>query len=280
VALYSSSGGLKAVIFTDLFQMIIAMLGSFALLYFAVDYVGGFGELSHKLVAFYGENHQFTNFIPSKNSDGSTWTVLSAVLFLTYIITQAFSSSPADGGGYMMQRLSSCRTQREAKLATFLFVFIQYVLRLWPWLIVALCALVVFPIGRESEVLNGSFAYLSSDRESAYPALIKLLLPNGLIGVVVVGLLAAFMSTVDTHLNWGASYIVNDFLIFFTKNSTEKKQVMVGRISVISFAAVGLILSSYIGNVIQAWEWLSIFGASFAAPTLLRWFWWRIWGSS
>lgn len=276
VAVYSSTGGLRAVIITDLFQLLIAVVGSYTLAYLALTHIGGFSGLSETLKHVYGESHQFTNFLPQPENGISAWTLGGALLFIFYLITQAFSNSPADGGGYLMQRLAACNSSAGAKKAAFLFIFIQYVVRLWPWIITALVALIVFPLGQESSVLNGAYSYLATDREAAYPALMKLLLPSGLLGLVIVGMLAAFMSTVDTHLNWGSSYIVNDFLLRFVPKATPKTQVLVGRISALGFALIGVIASFYVQNVVQAWKWLSLFGACFATPTLLRWFWWRI----
>lgn len=275
VAVYSSTGGLRAVIITDLFQLIIAIIGSYALAYYALDHIGGFTGLSEKLIQIYGEHHHFTNFIPTPDAQ-SDWTYVGSLLFLFYLVTQAFASSPADGGGYLMQRLSACESTTGAKKAALLFIFIQYVVRLWPWIIVALSALIVFPLGQESEVFQGAFSYLANDREAAYPALMKILLPPGILGIAILGMLAAFMSTVDTHLNWGSSYIVNDFLMHFRPQATIKTQVLTARLSVLAFAIFGVFVSYQVDNITQAWKWLSLFGACFSIPTLLRWFWWRI----
>lgn len=276
VAIYSATGGLNAVIITDLFQLLIALVGSYTFGYFALDYIGGIDQLAPKLNQLY--SHQtFTQFLPhSHNSSADQLAFWVAPLFILYIITQAFANNPADGGGYIMQRLGACATPTEAKKAGLLFIFIQYVVRLWPWLVVALVALVVFPIGQEHIVFNGAYEYLTADREAAYPALIKLLLPTGVLGFVLVGMLAAFMSTIDTHLNWGSSYIVNDLTPKLWTQLSEKKQVHLGRICSLSFAIIGVIGSFYIENISSAWQWLALLGASFAPPTLLRWFWWRV----
>jgi Na+/proline symporter len=276
VAIYSATGGLRAVVITDLFQLLIAVFGSYTLAYLALSHVGGFEGLAASLSQIYGESHRFTNFLPQPEDGVSLWTLSSATLFFFYLVTQAFSNSPADGGGYLMQRLAACDSSAGAKKAAFLFIFIQYVVRLWPWIITALVALIVFPLGQEGTVFDGAYAYLATDREAAYPGLMKLLLPPGLLGLVVVGMLAAFMSTVDTHLNWGSSYIVNDFMLRFFPKASAGAQVLVGRVAALSFAVIGVVASFYVQNVVQAWKWLSLFGACFAVPTLMRWFWWRI----
>lgn len=275
VAIYSATGGLKAVIVTDLFQLLIALVGSYLFAYYALDYIGGISQVLPKLEQLYVRQN-YTNFFPSHLAEQNQLAFWVTPLFILYILTQAFANNPADGGGYIMQRLGSCRTPAEAKKAGLLFIFIQYIARLWPWLIVALVALIVFPIGQEHLVFDGDFKYLANDREAAYPALIKLLLPSGLLGLVLVGMLAAFMSTIDTHLNWGSSYVVNDLIPKLWPNISDQQQVLFGRICSLSFAIIGIVGSFFIQNISAAWEWLALIGACFAPPTLLRWFWWKI----
>lgn len=276
VVVYCSTGGLRAVVATDLFQLGIAIFGSYMLAYFALEHVGGIAGMVDGLKNLYGQDQHFTNFVPLPPDGTASWSFVTGTIFTIYLFAQAFSNSPADGGGYLMQRLAACESSAGAKKAAILFIFIQYFVRLWPWMIVALVALIVFPLGQESMVLAGKYAYLATDREAAYPALMEILLPTGFLGIAVLGMLAAFMSTVDTHLNWGSSYIVNDFLTFFKPKASVRLQMIVTRISILIFAITGILVSYRIHNIADAWKWLSLLGAGFSVPTLLRWFWWRI----
>lgn len=276
VMVYSSTGGIRAVLITDLLQIAIAVVGSYALAYFTLNQVGGIGGLHDQLTLLYGSGHRYTNFLPRLEDFGFSVGWFGGIAFLFYLMSQAFSSSPADGGGYLMQRLGTCADEKDARKATMLFIFIQYFLRLWPWVIVGLAALVVFPLGREGEVFDARFAFLAQDREAAYPELMKMVLPTGLLGLGIAGMLAAFMSTVDTHLNWGSSYVVNDFTAAFFPRLPAKKQVLVGRLSTILFAVAGVLVSFGVQNIAHAWKLLAVFGACFGPPTLLRWFWWRV----
>jgi solute:Na+ symporter, SSS family len=263
-------------VLTDLFQLAFAIFGSYMLAYFALEHVGGITGMVEGLKGMYGEKQHFTNFVPLPPDGSASWSFATGSIFIMYLFAQAFSNSPADGGGYLMQRMAACNSSTGAKKAALLFIFIQYIVRLWPWMIVALVALIVFPLGQEASVLAGKYAYLATDREAAYPALMQLLLPTGFLGIAILGMLAAFMSTVDTHLNWGTSYIVNDFLMYFHPKATVKTQMLVTRLSIAGFAIVGILVSHQVQNISDAWKWLALLGAGFSVPTLLRWFWWRI----
>ena len=175
-----------------------------------------------------------------------------------------------------MQRLNACRSEKDARRAGLVFVFFQYLVRAWPWLVVGIGALVLIPLGQEAAVFNGEAAVIADDRELAYPFLIKQLLSPWMIGIIAASFLAAFMSTMDTHLNWGSSYIVNDWIPLFGKKLTPKAQGRAGRLAVIAFAGVAILVSFQINTVEQGWRWLAAITSSLAAPTLLRWFWWRV----
>jgi Na+/proline symporter len=158
-----------------------------------------------------------------------------------------------------------------------LFVVLQYGVRVWPWLMVALAALVLVPAGGEVDALGASLgALVATDREMAYPALLLTLLPPGAIGLVIVSLLAAFMSTVDTHFNWGASYVVSDVALRLRPTLTPSQQVRIARVAVLAFSVAAVLVAFQIARIEQAWRWVAALGAALGVPTVLRWFWWRV----
>ena len=151
---------------------------------------------------------------------------LGAFAFGSYLLVQAFANVPADGGGYLQQRLSASRSEEDAVKAAWLFVVLQYLVRSWPWFVVGLAALVLVPLGGGASSLPPDLAAtVAADREAAYPALMLALLPPGVLGLLVVSLLAAFMSTIDTHFNWGASYAVSDVVLRLRPDLTPAAQV-------------------------------------------------------
>lgn len=273
VMLYSSLGGIRGVIFTDLVQFFLAMIGSFWLATAVWDAVGGGSGLNHSLITLYGENHTYLDWFAG--SFTSTASPLGLGLFGVglFLMVQSFANVPADGGGFLMQRLATVPTDRGAQAAAGLFFFLQYFVRVWPWIIVGVGALVLIPIGSETEVFGGTLHHIAQDREAAYPALMQKLLPPGVLGLMVTSLLAAFMSTIDTHLNWGASYVVHDLK---SASLNQKQQVALSRGATIAFGLVGLLVCFQIETIEQAWQWIAAIGASLGIPTLLRWFWWRV----
>jgi len=148
--------------------------------------------------------------------------------------------------------------------------------RVWPWFVVGVGALVLIPLGNEASVFNGEAAAIAGDRELAYPFLIKQLLSPWVIGLLMASFLAAFMSTMDTHLNWGSSYIVNDWLPRLGVDLSPKAQGFAGRMAIVGFAVLAILVSFQINTVEQGWRWIAAITASLAVPSLLRWFWWRV----
>jgi solute:Na+ symporter, SSS family len=189
---------------------------------------------------------------------------------------QSTANNPADGGGFMMQRLAATRSASDARRAAGLFVVLNYLLRPWPWFLVALAALVLIPMGQEEQVLGGKMAEVAANREAAYPALIAQLLPEGLKGMLIASLMAAFMSTVDTHINWGASYLANDLYRAARPAASERELLRASRSAVVLLAFVAILSAMYIGTIEGAWRALASIGAGLAAPTALRWVWWRV----
>ncbi|MBT8367049.1 MAG: Na+:solute symporter [Deltaproteobacteria bacterium] len=274
VAIYSSMGGIRGVIVTDFIQFILTLVGGAWLAINAWNYVGGQRGLSQSLERIYGNGHQFIELFPSQAGWISTLEI-GSLLFAVYLLVQSISAIDSDGGGYMMQRLATTKNANDAKKASILFLFFHYLIRIWPWFVVGLVALIILPMGQDTYTIESTEIVLK-DRERAYPILMTLLLPSGVLGLVLASLLAAFMSTVDTHINWGASYIVNDWLLKIFPRVSDKVQIRVARMSVVLFLLISLIISFYIGTIEKGWRAVATIGAAFGIPTLLRWFWWRL----
>jgi solute:Na+ symporter, SSS family len=261
---YAALGGLRAVILTDLAQFAFALVGSTALAVLAVREVGGLKSLVTKVQAVPGVPDGVLDLIPSGDAGAAVTTA-----FATYLLVQWWSRLHADGGGYLAQRMVAAKDPEQARSAIAWFVWLHYVVRPWPWILVALAALVIFPPGT-ADPLNG-------DRESAYPVLLMQLMPPGLLGIALASLLAAFMSTVDTHLNWGTSYLVNDLYSRFFRPSAGRREIVAASwIGMVLMAALAVAVASVFETIEGAWRALALGGAGLGLPTLLRWVWWRI----
>ena len=273
VVLYSSLGGIKGVIWADFFQFGIAMTGAFYAAYIVLQEpeIGGL----HALIT-HPDVVPKLNLIPDL-SDPS----LLLTLFIIPIAVQWWAvwypGSEPGGGGYIAQRMLAAKDEENAIGASLLFNVAHYALRPWPWIIVALASIVIYPdlASIKSEFPNIKEQYLGDD--IAYPAMLTKL-GTGWLGLVVASLIAAIMSTLSTHLNWGASYLVNDFYKRFIRpDSSEEHLVAMGR-----WATAGLMILSAImamtilENATQAFDILLLSGAGSGAIYLLRWFWWRI----
>ena len=269
---YSTLGGLKAVIITDFVQFILAMTGSiWAMLYIlSLDEIGGLSELlTHNNVI------DKLALIPDL-SNPDVWVPVLLVPLAVQWWASYYPGSEPGGGGYIAQRMFSAKDEQNAVSATLFFNVAHYALRPWPWILIALSSLVVYP---ELSDLQTAFPNLPSDKlghDVAYPAMLTLL-PNGLLGLVAASLIAAFMSTMSTQLNLGASYLVNDFYHrFISPDSTEKQLVSMGRL----FTIISIILGSGLGLLLtsagQAFNLLLMIGAGTGMIYILRWFWWRI----
>jgi len=276
VALYSSLGGIRGVILTDLVQFAMALLGSIWLAVVAWHAVGGQEGLLTGLNGLYGEGHQYLRFFPSRKDGWLAALRFGPFMVGAYLIVQSYANIPADGGGYLMQRLATCRDEADARKAAAWFTVLHYLVRVWPWFIVATAALVLIPLGHEAGALGGAGALAQGDREMAYTVLLFALLPAGVLGLMVASLLAAFMSTVDTHFNWGASYVVNDLYLRWRPRATPEQQVRLARLSVVGFAALSVVVALHIDTIEQAWKWVAFIGAALGVPTALRWVWWRV----
>ena len=274
IAIYSSMGGIRGVIITDFIQFILTLVGGAWLAFNAWDFVGARRGLSQSLENIYGQDHHFLELFPSQGGWISTLEI-GSLLFAVYLFVQSISAIDADGGGYIMQRLATTKDSKDAKKASIIFLLFHYLIRIWPWFIVGLAALVILPLGQDSHTI-GNTEFILQDRESAYPILMTLLLPPGVLGLVLASLLAAFMSTVDTHINWGSSYIVNDWLLKIFPGASNDVQIRVAKLAVVLFLLISLIISFYIGTIEKGWKAIATIGAAFGIPTIMRWFWWRL----
>ncbi|MBL6446594.1 Na+:solute symporter [Fulvivirga sp. 29W222] len=270
--IYSSLGGLKGVLITDFVQFIIAMIGSIWASYVIVNLpeVGGMTNmLSHEAVI------PKLNILPDFND---TETLIP--LFIIPLAVQWWSvwypGAEPGGGGYIAQRMLSAKNEQHAVGATLFFNIAHYALRPWPWIIIALASIVVFPT---LESIQAAFPHLDPSivqHDLAYPAMLTYL-PHGLLGVVIASLIAAFMSTISTHLNWGSSYVVNDvYRRFVNPEASDKEMVNLGRLSTVLLMVFAAIMALYLENAIQAFRILLTIGAGTGLIFILRWFWWRI----
>ena len=269
---YSALGGLKAVIITDFVQFALAMIGSI----WGMVYILGLPEIGglSKLIAHENVSDRLA-LIPDL-SDPNLWVPVLLVPLAVQWWASYYPGAEPGGGGYIAQRMFSAKDESNAVGATFLFNVAHYALRPWPWIIIALSSLVIFP---ELKDIQSAFPNLPTDKlghDVAYPAMLTLL-PSGLLGFVAASLIAAFMSTMSTQMNLGASYLVNDFYHrFINTDASEKHLVRAGRmftvLSIIFGGGLGLLLTS----AGQAFTLLLMIGAGTGLIYILRWFWWRI----
>jgi len=269
---YSTMGGLKAVIITDFIQFILAMIGSVWAMLFIIGLpeVGGLAQLiTHSNVI------DKLSILPSF-SDPNVWVPVMLVPLAVQWWASYYPGAEPGGGGYIAQRMFSAKDEENAVGATFLFNIAHYALRPWPWILIALSSLIIFP---ELSDIQKAFPNLPVDKlghDVAYPAMLSLL-PSGLLGLVAASLIAAFMSTMSTQLNLGASYLVNDFYHRFIKpDASDKDLVRVGRLFTILSIFLGGGLGLFLTSAGQAFTLLLMIGAGTGLIYILRWFWWRI----
>jgi len=269
---YSTLGGLKAIIITDFVQFSLAMVGSiWAMIYIlSLEQIGGLSNLiTHANVV------DKLALIPDL-SDPDIWVPILLVPLAVQWWASYYPGSEPGGGGYIAQRMFSAKDEKNAVSATLFFNVAHYALRPWPWILIALSSLIVFP---ELSDIQDAFPNLSPDKlghDVAYPAMLTLL-PTGLLGLVAASLIAAFMSTMSTQLNLGASYLVNDFYQRFIKpDASEKHLVNVGRLFTVISIILGGGLGLFLTSAGQAFELLLMIGAGTGMIYILRWFWWRI----
>ncbi len=270
--IFSALGGFRGVVYTDLFLFFLAMVGAIGAAYYIINLpeIGGLtAMLEHPNVA--GK----LSLVPDFNNKELLITLLIIPLSVQWWSSWYPGAEPG-GGGYIAQRMLAAKNQNHAIGATFFFNALHYSLRPWPWILVGLASLVMFP---DLESIKQAFPGISEDKlgdDLGYSAMLTML-PVGLTGLVIASLVSAYMSTISTHLNWGASYVVHDFYREFVDNkASEKKLVMIGRVTTILLMVLSAIIALLLTDALQLFDFIIAFGAGTGLIFILRWFWWRI----
>ncbi|WP_108425056.1 sodium:solute symporter family protein [Flagellimonas amoyensis] len=269
---FSAIGGFKGVVYTDFVLFFVAMAGTVGAAYYLVNIpeVGGLDALLSN-----SQVKQKLAIVPDLDNTEALITLIIIPLAVQWWSSWYPGSEPG-GGGYIAQRMLSAKNEKHAIAATFFFNIMHYAVRPWPWILVALASLVVFP---DLESLQQAFPIVSEDKlghDLAYSAMLTKL-PTGLLGLVLASLIAAYMSTISTQLNWGSSYIVYDFYKERVHpGASEKRLVAVGRLSTVVLMILSAALALLLQNALQLFEILLVFGAGTGLIFILRWFWWRI----
>ena len=277
VALYSATGGLRSVVATDIGQMAVMALGTLAFTTFVVSEAGGLGAMTAKVQETFAGGgpggilpDEILAFTPGRGKD-VTLSVLS-LLGLLWLI-----NSVSDGSGYLAQRAMACRSDRDARTAAVVFTYAQVLVRSLLWLPLGIGLLVLFP---PDPALAPEL--VQADREATYVRGMAELLPPGIAGLMLTGMLAALASTVDTHLNWGASYWTNDIYKRFICRAWLKREpsgrtlVWVARAASVLTLVIALAIMTQLTSINQAWQINLLFGAGLGVVLLLRWIWWRM----
>lgn len=270
--IFSAIGGFKGVVYTDFILFFVAMAGAFGAAYYIVGMpeIGGLDALvSHENVK------DKLNILPDFDDTSTLITLLIIPLAVQWWSSWYPGSEPG-GGGYVAQRMLAAKDENHAIGATFFYNIMHYAIRPWPWILVALASLIVFP---DLASIQEAFPNVSEDKlghDLAYSAMLTML-PSGLLGLVLASLSAAYMSTISTHLNWGASYVVNDVYAQQIKpDASEKELVAVGRFTTVILMVISAIIALALTNALQLFDIILMFGAGTGLIFILRWFWWRI----
>jgi SSS family solute:Na+ symporter len=256
--LYTMLAGLRGVMATDFVQFIISMAGAIAVAVVAVQGVGGLEGMHAGLVRVHGAQRaaEITAFFPRLGSD-------LFVPVLTFIFFQWWAASNVGGGSLYVQRMLSARNEKHAFFGMLWYNIAQYCLRSWPWILAGLCAAILYP-GLQ-------------DPEAGYIVLMNRLLPSGLLGLVVASLFAAYMSTIDTHLNWGASYLVNDlYKRFIRPAASQRHYVAAAMAATVLLGILGMVVTTLMSSIREGWYIVTAISGGVTVITILRWYWWRI----
>jgi len=254
VLAYSVMSGYWGVVTTDLMQFVIAMVGAVALAVISVGKAGGMHALTAQL------SPDTLSFFPPMNGE---FFGTAFMAFLGYMGLAWWSKYSSDGGGVIVQRISSCKNEREGLIATFYYNVANYALRTWPWVIAALASIALYPA--------------VTDHEMVYPTMVVDLLPAGLRGLIVASFFAAFMSTLSTYLNLSSAYFVNDFYRpFAVKDKDDKHYILVSRIMTVVLSILTAVITLYVTSIIGVFKFLIAFGSGTGLVYIMRWFWWRI----
>ncbi len=252
--LYSMMSGYWGVVTTDFLQFIIAMAGAIVLAVVSVDKAGGISSITSKL------SDDMLSFFPPM--DGGFFG-LAFMTFLGYVGLTWWSKYSSDGGGVVVQRMSSCKDEKHSIIATFYFNIANYALRTWPWVLAALASVVIYPS--------------LTDHEIVYPQMMVDLLPSGLRGLMLASFFAAFMSTLSTYLNLSSAYFVNDFYRpFIKKDATEKHLIAVSRIATVALSIITAVITYNVTSIVGVFKFLIAFGSGTGLVYIVRWYWWRV----
>ena len=265
VLAYTVAGGLWAVVVTDLVQLVLALVGALAVAVAALHAAGGMGALLDQLEGL--GRPELLSLVPWRwDGDGFSWLYgsgISVPMFLSYVAVQWWSFRRSDGGGEFIQRMLATRDEQQARLAGWVFLVVNYLIRSWLWVVVALAALVLLPE--------------QTDWELSYPALAVSLLPPVALGLVVVSLVAAFMSTVSTSVNWGASYLTHDlYQRFIRPQAAERELLQVGQLTSVLLLVLGVITALISDSIGAVFRLVIAIGSGPGVVLVLRWFWWRV----
>jgi solute:Na+ symporter, SSS family len=268
---FASVSGLWGVLVTDSIQFSITMTATFAVAYFAVKQpqVGGLAGLFHQI------DPKTLNLLP----DFGNWSVALPVIIIPITIqwwSVWYPGAEPGGGSYIAQRMLASKTEKDALAGTLFFNAMHYALRPWPWIIVALCSIVIYPNLAD---IHAAFPYVETrliGNDMAYPAMLRFL-PAGFLGLMIAGMLASYRSTIETHLNWGTSYLVHDFYRrFLNRGASERHYVLVGRITTALLMICAALLTFALDTAKESFNLILSVGAGTGLIYLLRWFWWRI----
>jgi solute:Na+ symporter, SSS family len=261
-ALYSVLAGLWGVIVTDLFQFVFAMGGSILLAVLAVRSVGGLDVLTNRVSAHFGSPEAAFGVFPPVNAPWLPVTTLLVWLSVQWWASWYPGQEPG-GGGYVVQRILSAKNERHGLLATLWFTIAHYALRPWPWILVGFVGLLRYP--------------RLANPEEGYVRVMVDILPSPFKGLLLAAFAAAYMSTISTHLNWGASYLVNDVYLRFVKpDASPRAQVMASRLATLVLMVASLVVMQFLTSVEQGWKILFALGAGTGLVFILRWYWWRV----
>ena len=256
---YTLLSGFWGVVVTDFVQFIMAMFGSIALAGIVLWKMGGASGMIVQIQATEAFDPKVFHMVPDFKTAGK----LALLTFLAQVSVQWWAKGQGDG--YIVQRLFSTKDERHSMLAALWFNFAHYVIRPWPWIIVGLASLVYSPI------------VAGEDPELAYPKMIAEFLPVGLRGLMVASLIAAFMSTMDTHLNWGASYLINDlYKRFIVRDASPKHYVRASQVAMLILMVMGALTAWQSSSVTAVWKYFFVLTAGVGFVGLLRWYWWRV----
>src|SRR3954468_12392117 len=274
---YSAGAGMWAVLWTDLVQFVIKMSAVIVLAVYAVRAVGGMGKLKDGLATHFGSANAALSVLPvkvtSSGIEAYTWMPLLALFVFLSVQWWAawYPGAEPGGGGYVAQRIFSAKTERDGVLATLFFNVAHYAIRPWPWIITGLCTILLYPSGIQCA------ACVPNDHEAAYVQAFVDLLPTPWRGFMMAGFAAAYMSTVGTQLNWGASYLVNDFYKrFLNKTASEKHYVTISRLAPVFLFLASALVTMRLQTIEGAWKFLLALGSGTGLVLILRWYWWRI----